>query len=273
MGEVYRARDTKLDRNVAVKVLPDVLADNPERRARFEREAKVLAALNHPNIAVIYGLEDRAIVMEPVEGPTLAERIGSGPLPREVVDASSKLPRDISRDGRYLVTTTSGNISKTGLDIWVLPLFGDRKPFPYVQTEFQEDQPKFSPDGHWLAYRSNESKRSEIYVVSFPQPGEKWQVSTNGGQSPVWSRDTRELYYYGTNGKITAVEIKPAIPGSRQFKFGVPHPLFDARLATSDGQKFEVSRDGHFLLPLLVEQSASTPMTVVLNWPQMLKAK
>src|SRR5690242_20594145 len=76
MGEVYRARDTKLDREVAIKILPEAVAQNPERLARFEREAKVLASLNHPNIAQIYGVEDRAIVMELVEGDTLA-----GPLP------------------------------------------------------------------------------------------------------------------------------------------------------------------------------------------------
>jgi serine/threonine-protein kinase len=80
MGEVYRARDSKLDREVAIKVLPDALANNPDRMARFDREAKVLAALNHPNIAAIYGLEDRAIVMELVEGPTLADRLAMGPI-------------------------------------------------------------------------------------------------------------------------------------------------------------------------------------------------
>jgi serine/threonine protein kinase len=83
MGEVFRARDTKLDRDVAIKVLPPLLAQNPERLARFEREAKVLAALNHPNIAGIYGLEDRAIVIELVEGPTLADRIAEGAIPLE----------------------------------------------------------------------------------------------------------------------------------------------------------------------------------------------
>src|SRR6202795_3484229 len=76
MGEVYRARDTKLDREVAIKILPDAVAQDPERLARFEREAKVLAALNHPNIAQIYGVEQRALVMELVEGETL-----KGPLP------------------------------------------------------------------------------------------------------------------------------------------------------------------------------------------------
>jgi eukaryotic-like serine/threonine-protein kinase len=76
MGEVYRARDTKLGRDVAIKVLPHILANDPERLARFEREAKVLASLNHPNIAQIYGIEDRALVMELVEGET-----STGPFP------------------------------------------------------------------------------------------------------------------------------------------------------------------------------------------------
>src|SRR6202047_5553631 len=93
MGEVYRARDTKLDRDVAIKVLPAALAQHPDRLARFEREAKVLAALNHPNIAAIYGLEDRAIVMELVDGPTLADRIASGAIP---LDESLKIAAQIA---------------------------------------------------------------------------------------------------------------------------------------------------------------------------------
>jgi eukaryotic-like serine/threonine-protein kinase len=85
MGEVYRARDSKLGRDIALKVLPDSLAADPDRLARFHREAQVLAALNHPNIAQIYGFEDsgatHALVMELVDGPTLADRIEQGPVP------------------------------------------------------------------------------------------------------------------------------------------------------------------------------------------------
>ncbi len=85
MGEVYRARDTKLNRDVALKVLPDAFASDPDRLARFQREAQVLASLNHPNIAAIHGLEEsdgvRALVLELVEGPTLADRIKQGPIP------------------------------------------------------------------------------------------------------------------------------------------------------------------------------------------------
>src|SRR4051812_10990188 len=83
MGEVYRARDTRLEREVAIKILPDALAQDPERLARFAREAKVLASLNHPNIAQIYGVEDRALVMELVPGQTLFARIAAGPVPVE----------------------------------------------------------------------------------------------------------------------------------------------------------------------------------------------
>jgi eukaryotic-like serine/threonine-protein kinase len=102
MGEVYRARDTKLGRDVAIKVLPARFALDPDRLARFQREAQVLASLNHPNIAIIHGLEEsdgvRALVLELVEGPTLADRITQGAIPldealpiaRQVADARSK---------------------------------------------------------------------------------------------------------------------------------------------------------------------------------------
>src|SRR5687768_3459470 len=97
MGEVYRARDSKLNRDVAIKVLPDQLARDPERRARFEREARVLASLNHPHIAHIHGFEDStgvsALVMEMVEGLTLADRISQGPLP---VGESLEIARQIA---------------------------------------------------------------------------------------------------------------------------------------------------------------------------------
>ena len=85
MGEVYRAHDTKLNRDVALKALPDAFASDPDRLVRFQREAQVLASLNHPNIAAIYGLEEadgvRALVLELVEGPTLADRIKQGQIP------------------------------------------------------------------------------------------------------------------------------------------------------------------------------------------------
>src|SRR5262245_54700506 len=96
MGEVHRATDTRLKREVAIKVLPSSVASSPDRLARFQREAEVLAALNHPNIAAIYGLEESggvtALVMELVEGPTLADRLLDGPLPvNEVLDVARQI--------------------------------------------------------------------------------------------------------------------------------------------------------------------------------------
>jgi hypothetical protein len=107
MGEVYRARDTKLNRDVAIKVLPELVASDPERLARFEREAQLLASVNHPHIAAIYGLEDsngtRALVLELVEGPTLAERIADGAIP--LAEALHTFPRYSRRSDLILDAT------------------------------------------------------------------------------------------------------------------------------------------------------------------------
>ena len=112
MGEVYRAKDSKLHREVALKVLPDLWANDPDRLARFQREAEVLASLNHPHIAAIYGLEEaagvRALVLELVEGPTLADRIRHGPMP---VDEVLPIARQISTQ-RASAFTSSGWLKK-----------------------------------------------------------------------------------------------------------------------------------------------------------------
>jgi len=118
MGEVYRARDPKLGRDVAIKVLPEAFARDSERMARFQREAKVLASLDHPNIASIYGLEDsggtRGLVMQLVEGPTLAGRIKAGPIP---VDEAVRIAKQIlrfSKSARHgmSVRTASASFSR-----------------------------------------------------------------------------------------------------------------------------------------------------------------
>src|SRR5437867_1674705 len=98
MGAVWRATDTKLGRDVAIKILPDSFAADPDRLARFTREAQVLASLNHPNIAAIYGVEERALILELVEGPTLAERIAQGPIP---LDEALPIARQIAEALEY----------------------------------------------------------------------------------------------------------------------------------------------------------------------------
>jgi serine/threonine protein kinase len=192
-------------------------------------------------------------------------KASNGTGPEELVSATHIWPMDASRD--YLFTTSQDG--KTRGHILVLPVSGDRKPFPYIATDFTETSPRISPgDGRWLAYQSNEPNGAGVYVVSFPKPGEKWRISN--GTSPAWSRDGRELYYYSpSDNNVMAVEIRPG----KEFRFGVPKALFPVHLST-DAPRIEVSRDGRFLLPALVEpQDTSMLLRVVLNWPEMLKKK
>jgi serine/threonine protein kinase len=198
---------------------------------------------------------------------SLYEKNASGVGQEEVLDKDqrARAPRDWSHDGRYLIEEV-GRSAKTGLAVWVLPLFGDRKPFAYLESEFDQDHPRVSPNGQWLAYHSNETKRNEIYVQSFPKPGGKWQVSTDGGANPVWSRDGKELFFLSPNGKMMAVDVKSGA-GSK-FDNGLAKALFDLPNSASS---FDVSKDGRFLIPAPVEQTAAAPITVVVNWAAGLK--
>jgi hypothetical protein len=194
------------------------------------------------------------------------QRTPGGGAEDEVLDKTprTKLPTDWSRDGRYIIEQTS-NDPKTRTDIWVLPLFGDRKPFPYVRTEFGETGGKLSPDGRWLAYASDETSRNEVYVQTFPEHGGKWQVSANGGDRPVWSRDGKELFFIDADRKLMAVPVK----AGPKFEAGAPQPLFDTRVG-ADG-RYDVSKDGRFLIPTQIQQNVGAPMTVVINWQAALK--
>jgi Tol biopolymer transport system component len=192
--------------------------------------------------------------------PNLYQKSTGGVAPAEILDRATRptRPTDWSRDRRYIVEAVRDR--KTKEDVWVLPLFGDRKPFPYVQSEFTENDGKLSPNGGRLAYVSDESKRNEVFVQTFPTPGGKWQVSTNGGDHPVWSRDGRELFFIGADQKLMAVEVKEGPT------FAVPRPLFETR-----DLAFDVSKDGRFLIPTQREQAAAAPMNVIVNWMARLR--
>ncbi len=180
-------------------------------------------------------------------------------------------PTDWSPDGRFLLYEQSGE--KTGFDLWLLPLFGDRKPMPFLQTQFDEGQGRFSPDGHWVAYASTESGRPEVYVQTFPASGGKWQISNGGGMLPLWRRDGKELFYVvPAVGRLMSVEVKT----SPQFEASAPKFLFQAPFALTHqmdaGNHYAVSADGQrFLLNLPMQENASSPITVVLNWTAGLK--
>lgn len=162
-------------------------------------------------------------------------------------------------------TSISNYRGETNWDIWILPLFGDRKPFPFLQTQFNEGGAVFSPDGRWLAYESDESGKYEIYVAPFPGPGGKWQASTGGGRLPNWRRDGRGLYYVSPDNKMMAVDVAAKGP---TIQAGVPRALFQVRLVSAlyFARLYDVSPDGRRFLVLSLGESASPPLTLVVNW-------
>ena len=165
-------------------------------------------------------------------------------------------------DGRFIAYITID--PKTKADIWLVPIAGDRKPTPFVQTQFNERHARISPDGRWMAYSSDESGTRNVYVTRFPEGGGKWLVSTNGGGFPVWRRDSRELFYWAPDDTLMAVAVAPG----PDFAPGAPAPLFKPRAHEGGlgvGSFYDVAPDGRFLINIFVERT-SPPATVVLNW-------
>src|SRR5262249_41342559 len=199
----------------------------------------------------------------------LYEKLSSGAGDERLLrrSGSPMAPTDWSADGRFIAYTEVD--AKTKEDLWVLPVFGDRKPMPLLRTPFIEGQGRFSPDGKWIAYASDESGRREIYVQSFPPSGAKWQISTDGGSFPEWRGDGRELFYFGPDQKLMSVEIGT---GST-LSAGKPQALFGARYFRIPISPYTVSSDGRkFLIVSPTEdESNSAPLTVVLNWTAELK--
>ena len=148
----------------------------------------------------------------------------------------------------------------------MVPLDGDRKPFPVLETEFNETLGQFSPDVHWIAYQSNESTPAQVYVQGFPKPGGKFQVSTNGGGWPRWRRDGKELYYLSPDRKLMTVEVKAT---ATTFETARPRELFQTRVASAVFfiPSYDVTADGQrFLINTALEAEGPPPITVVMNW-------
>jgi hypothetical protein len=162
---------------------------------------------------------------------------------------------------------------KTAADLWALPLFGERKAFPFVNTSFDERNGKFSPDGRWVAYISDELGRYEVYVQPFPGLGGKWQVSTGGGSAPQWRHDGKELFYIAPDGRLMAAPIQAA---GLTLHVGTPVSLFRTRIVgggqSSQSQQYAVSPDGQrFLINIIADESTASPITIVTNWTAGLK--
>ena len=188
------------------------------------------------------------------------------------VTGDEKFPNDWSRDGRFLLYTQRD--PQTHADLWVLPVAGDGTPSgaatPFANTAFNEEQGRFSPDTRWIAYASDESGKSEIYVQPFPVPpngGSKTPISRDGGSQPRWRRDGKELFYSSPDGKLMAVDVTEG----PIFKASTPRTLFHLPVAQIGHNEsglqvlgWDVAPDGkRFLIDTAT--TSSEPVTVVLN--------
>jgi Tol biopolymer transport system component len=179
-----------------------------------------------------------------------------------LVQPGVQQPEDISPDGRSLVFLQD---AATTADIWLLPLDGKRQPKPWFRSPFNERSPRFSPDGRWIAYQSDESGNPEVYVALTEGAAEKRRISLSGGRAPRWSHDGRELYYAAPDDSLVSVPITLG----PTLQAGTSAPLFHVETGI---RNFDVSPDGsRFLVSTPLEKSPESPIRVILNWDAALK--
>nr|MDP9361650.1 protein kinase [Acidobacteriota bacterium] len=193
----------------------------------------------------------------------------SGTGDDELVYATSlfKVTNDWSPDGKTLLFQELAS-SGTGWDLWTWS-FADHKAQVFLRTPFTEALGRFSPDGHWVAYQSNESGKNQVYVVPFSGSAGKWQISTEGGYHVRWSRDGKQLFYLTPDYKLVAVDVSAR---GEEFVAGIPRVLFQTNIRRTPGPQWDVSPDGkRFLINTVVQQTEAAPLTLVHNWETALK--
>ncbi len=180
----------------------------------------------------------------------------------------TKTANSWSADGRFIVYTSADAKANTKEDLWILPLFGNHKPFPFLRTQFNESSAQFSTDGHWIAYVSDESGSNQVYIAPFPGPGGKWQASRAGGSEPRWRGDGKELFFLAPDNKLMAVDVnaKESI-----LEIGNAQPLFEVHPNTAPGTHYDVTGDGKRFLVASAGEGSSAPITLVVNWTAELK--
>jgi eukaryotic-like serine/threonine-protein kinase len=196
-----------------------------------------------------------------LEGLRIAPATGLG-TPREVLRRPLIWASDWSTDGRYIAYTYD---ERHIIGVRRLNPEGDLDlPFSAAAENFNA---RFSPDGRWLAYTSNESGRYDVYVLAFPNAGAKWKISTNGGAQSVWRRDARELFYVAADGQLMSVAVTP----QAATPFAKPVALFEAPLIDRIAPSFDVSRDGQKLLLNVSSSPVPGKLNIVTNWTALLQ--
>jgi eukaryotic-like serine/threonine-protein kinase len=193
---------------------------------------------------------------------SIAQRFadGSGAEERLLTSKHSLSPGSWSPDGSVLAYYASSPAGDS--DLWILPMNGDRTPRPFLQTHFAEWGPGFSPDGHWIAYTSEDSGRSEVYVRPYPGPGGKWQISTDGGEEPRWSQSGELFYRNATKWMAVRVHTSPL------FSAEQPQVMFEGNYINVMGIEYDVAPDGKHLIMIQANEpkSAPTELNVVTDW-------
>ena len=231
-------------------------------RLTFEDGANIDPVWTPDGKRIVFKGARNRLFWQPADGSAGAEMLTSSGL------SGNNVPGSWTPDGQVLTFLEIN--PKTGYDVYTMSL-KDRKPQPFVQTPALETAPRFSPDGHFIAYNSDESGRAEIYVRPYPGPGGKWQISTEGGTEPVWNPKGRELFYRSGN-KMMTVEVST----EHTFSAGKPKMLFEGPYAPTPRSfpDYDVSPDGQrFLMLKATDQAPPNQINVVLNWFEELKQK
>jgi len=231
---------------------------------------------NSPAVFGTWSPDSSRIIFASSGAFDLYQKSASGVRNEELLlrSTEAKYPMSWSRDGRFLLYTMM-NPKTARRDLWVLPLDGEKKPFPLLSTEFNHRTGQFSPDGRWVAYTSDESGREEVYVRTFsPDPAAavsdegKWLISTGGGSEPRWRTDGKELYYLTPDRKLMAVELAT----NAGFAAAVPKALFQApQRAATLPYGWDVTPDGKRFLFAAPAEQREAPFTMVVNWQATLK--
>ena len=189
---------------------------------------------------------------------------GVGPENLLLASDSDKYPASFSPDGKFLLYWTQG----ANIDLWVLPMSGERKPFPFAQAAFKQNRGRFAPNGRFISYESEESGQFEIYIAPFPGPGSKRQISTSGGIQAIWKRDGKEIFYIARDNWLIAQEM--SINGDVS-EVGPARRLFGP-VGCGSGSCYDVSADGQrFLVRTEPEAITAESLTLVQNWTAAIR--
>jgi Tol biopolymer transport system component len=201
-------------------------------------------------------------------GALIVRSLDENTLERLVEREEGAFPDDWSRDGRFLLYW-AGRRARGYSKTWVLPLDPPGEPIAFAQSSFLTVDARFSPDGKWISYTSDESGRPEVYLGRFPGPLRKQQVSTAGGGMAEWRGDGRELFYVALDGKLMSVPLDLAAGGD-SIDVRTPVPLFDAKVGpafqANNTHLFMVAADGQRFLVLRIVEQTAAPLTVLLDW-------